>query len=358
MRLLVDAHVFDGKYQGTRTYLEGLYTNMTHHLDIDFYFASHNEEELKKVFGEAENVHYVHLESEGRLKRLAIEFPQIIRKYKIDYAHFQYISPLLKTCKEIVTIHDLLFLDYPQFFSLSYKIKNKFLFQRSAKRADVLLTVSKFSKGEIERHLGIPGEKIHITYNSILPVADNPETINLKSKYGLDKYILTVSRIEPRKNHFALLKAFVDLKLKDEGYKLVMVGGKDLKYKEFFNYYAQLDEDIKRNVLFLQVPFNHLVALYRNCNLFVFPSFAEGFGIPPVEAIAYGAPLLCSNTTAMSEFGLPNEIIFSPNDIEDMKCKMLRQLETPLNPQLYTNKVLSLYNWQKTAEILYNILTK
>ena len=232
------------------------------------------------------------------------------------------------------------------------------MFKWSAKKADVLLTVSKFSKCEIERHFGIPGDRIHITCNSILPVTNKSETIDLNSEYGLDKYILTVSRIEPRKNHFALLKAFVDLKLKDEGYKLVMVGSKDLNYKEFFNYYAQLDEDIKRNILFMQVPFNHLIALYRNCNLFIFPSFAEGFGIPPIEAIAYGAPLLCSNATAMAEFGLPNEIYFTPNNIEDMKCKITRQLDKPLNPQLYTSKVLSLYNWQRSSDVLYNILMK
>ena len=100
MNLLVDAHVFDGKFQGTRTYLEGLYTHMIHHQDIDFYFAAQNLKGLRKVFGEGDNIHYVGLEGEGRFKRLAVEYPNIIRKNKIDFAHFQYISPLFKCCKK------------------------------------------------------------------------------------------------------------------------------------------------------------------------------------------------------------------------------------------------------------------
>lgn len=354
MKLLVDAHVFDGKFQGTRTYLEGLYTHMTQHQDIEFFFAAHDIEGLKKIFGVDDNIHYVHLNSESRLKRLALEFPWIIRKYKIDYAHFQYISPLFKSCGEIVTVHDLLFLDFPQYFPSSYKIKNKLLFKRSSKRADILLTVSEFSKDEIVRHFSIPREQIHITYNSILP-AKHIDDVNLKEIYGLDKYILTVSRIEPRKNHYSLLKAFVELDLKKD-YKLVMVGGKDLQYTEFLNYYNNLDDDTKQSVIFLQVPFNHLVSLYRHCSLFVFPSYGEGFGIPPIEAVAYNAPLLCSNATAMSEFCLPEELYFNPSDIEELKLKMVSQLNAPMDNTLYKENVLSQYSWDRIAENYYSLL--
>lgn len=355
MRLLIDAHVFDGKFQGTRTYLQGLYTHMIQHQEIDFFFAAHDVDGLKNIFGEADNIHYVRLNSENKLKRLALEFPRIIRKHKIDYAHFQYISPLYKSCREIVTIHDLLFLDFPYFFPSLYKIKNKFFFHRSAKRADILLTVSEYSKNEIIRHFSIPKNQIHITYNSILP-AKNIEEVDLKELYALDKYILTVSRIEPRKNHLSLLKAFVELELKEKGYKLVMVGSKDLHYAEFFDYYNQLDNETKSCILFLQVPFNHLVSLYRHCCLFVFPSYGEGFGIPPIEAVAYNAPLLCSNATAMSEFGLPGDLYFNPSDIEELKVKMESQLNVPMDNTLYKDRVLSLYDWDKIAEKYYALL--
>ena len=356
MRLLVDAHVFDGKYQGTRTYLEGLYTHMSQHQDIDFFFAAQSIEEIEKVFGEADNVHYVHLNGDSRLKRLAVEFPQIIRNNQIDYAHFQYISPLYKTCREIVTVHDLLFMDFPQYFPASYRLKNEFFFRRSAKRADILLSVSEFSRNEIVRHFGISKDKIYLTYNGILPIPEVGNDIDLHKQYGLDKFILTVSRLEPRKNHISLLKAFIELGLPGKGYKLVMVGGKDLENKVLFDYYESLPPELKKNVLFIQVPFSHLVALYKNADLFVFPSYGEGFGIPPIEAIAYGCPLLCSNVTAMAEFNLPDVITFNPNDMEDLKRKLILQLERPLDINSYRQRVLEKYDWQKIANGFYEIL--
>ena len=145
IKLLIDAHVFDGKYQGTRTYIQGIYSAMITHKDIEFYFAAQNVSRLKSIFGIAENIHYIRLDATNSIWRLAWEYPRIIKKYKIDYAHFQYICPLIKCCKEIVTIHDLLFLDFPKYFPLSYRIKNRTLFMYSAKRADLLLTVSEYS---------------------------------------------------------------------------------------------------------------------------------------------------------------------------------------------------------------------
>ena len=187
MRLLVDAHVFDGKFQGTRTYLEGLYSRMVNHGDIEFYFAAYDIHKLKKVFGKARNVHYVKLPYCGSIKRLLFVYPRIIEEYKIDYAHFQYITPLYKKCKEIVTMHDLLFLDYPQYFPSWYRLSKKLLFKASAKRADVLLTVSDYSKDAIVRHFPIEKNRIHITYNSILPIGHIDNNFAIRGKYGLKK---------------------------------------------------------------------------------------------------------------------------------------------------------------------------
>lgn len=161
IKLLIDAHVFDGKYQGTRTYIQGIYSAMITHKDIEFYFAAQNVSRLKSIFGIAENIHYIRLDATNSIWRLAWEYPRIIKKYKIDYAHFQYICPFIKCCKEIVTIHDLLFLDFPKYFPLSYRIKNRPLFMYSAKRADLLLTVSEYSRKEIKRHFKITEDRIY-----------------------------------------------------------------------------------------------------------------------------------------------------------------------------------------------------
>ncbi len=357
MNILVDAHVFDGKFQGTRTYLEGIYRNLVKYLDIDFYFVAQDIDNLKACFGEGRNIHYVPLTTESRIKRLAIEIPHIIKKYKIDYAHFQYISPLRKCCKEIVTIHDLLFMEYPQYFSYGYILKNKLLFRRSAKRADLLLTVSEYSKNAISKLFNIPSNSIHVTPNAVLPIDKDITIPKVKAKFGIDKYILTVSRIEPRKNHLMLLKAFIELELADKGYKLFMVGTPDLQYREFTEYYRHLPEGLRRAVILKAVPFQDLVGLYQQASLFVFPSFAEGFGIPPLEAVEYGCPILCSNATAMAEFGFPTEWTFDPHDHEEFKRKMTNLLEHRPNMEEARMHLKEKYNWAKIADDFYRFIT-
>ncbi len=356
MRILIDSHVFDGGFQGTRTYLEGLYTHLTHHTDIDFYFAAENLPRLKAVFGEAPNIHYVSLSSSNKWKRLAVEFPRIIRENQIDYAHYQYISPLVKNCRQIVTVHDLLFMDLPQYFPLSYRLPKRILFRRSAKSADILLTVSEYSRESIARNFGIDSNRIHITYNSILPSDMAGNAVDIKSKYGFDKYLLIVSRIEPRKNHYALLKAYYELNLWKKGYHLVMIGSKDLAYKQFFSYLDGFDAEARDMVHIMQVPFADLVAFYKGASLFVFPSYGEGFGIPPLEALAYGCPLLCSSATAMSEFELPGSISFVPSDVEELKQKIQAQLDHSMCLDDVRERVFHKYNWQGISDSFYEML--
>lgn len=357
IKLLVDCHVFDGKFQGTRTYIQGLYKEMIKHKDIVFFFAAQNVKGLAKLFGYAENIHYVKLESGGSIKRLVLEFPKLIIKYDIDYAHFQYISPLVKKCKEIVTIHDLLFMDYPQYFPFSYRIKNRLLFERSARKADILLTVSEFSKEEIMKHFGIDVNRISVTPNAVLPIENGADLPNIYNKVGSKKFILTVGRIEPRKNFLILLRAFIELGLHKDGYKLVIIGAADLDYVEYTNYYNSLSVEEKDAVVMDVATFPELVSLYKHASLFVFPSLAEGFGIPPLEAIEYGCPLLCSNATAMSEFGLPNQYMFNPYDIDELKIKIKELLKCHgniINPDIIRER----FNWRKSADTLYDKITQ
>jgi glycosyltransferase involved in cell wall biosynthesis len=350
MNLLIDAHVFDEIPHGARTYIRGLYSNLIEQNDITFYFVAKNVENLKNIFGERDNVKYIRLNFSNRILRLVFEFPYIIRKYKIDYAHFQYISPLFKCCKEIVTIHDLLFLDFPQYFSKGYRLKNNFFFKRSAQRADLLLTVSSYSCQEIVRHYKIEKDKIKIISNGILKPNENLVLPDIKEKYGLDKYILTVSRIEPRKNHITLLKAFTELNLWKNGYKLVFVGVYDLKSVEFDRYYEQLPEIVKNHVLIFSASYPELVSLYKNATLFVFPSLAEGFGIPPIEAAYFGCPTLCSNQTAMSDFDFLGDKLFNPYDEEELKQKMLYYLsQSNIDMTKEKLEIEERYDWKKIA---------
>lgn len=353
-KILVDCHKFDEDYQGITTYIEGLYKELITHKEIDFYFAAKNIILLKEVFGDATNIHYKRLYFSNKWFRLLLDFPRIIIKNKIDYAHFQYVVPPIKLCKYITTIHDVLFLDYPQFFNQKYIIKNRFLFNLSSKLSDVILTVSNYSKDRLIAKLNVK-KPIYITPNAVNAVyfqKYNKEEIKslINQKYSLSRpYFILVSRIEPRKNHLLLLKTFIDYEYYKK-YDLVFVGKKDLKYSELHSYFNQLESNIKNRIHFLEnVNNSDLLNLIQGATLSVYPSLAEGFGIPPLETLAANIPTVCSNTTAMKDFHFLKEYQFCPTSCLSLKEKIDLALEKN-GMDDYIEQMKFTYNWKISAK--------
>ena len=359
-KIFVDCHVFDGSFQGTTTYLKGIYLEMIKEKSIEYFFAANDIEKIKNIFGEQENVYYLKYHSHNKVFRLLIDIPRLIKENKIDFAHFQYIVPPIKNCKYINTIHDVLFLDYPEYFPKSYQIKNKFLFKWSAKKSDINLTVSQFSKEKIEKYFKI--QNILITPNAVDPIyyEKYDKTTckqQVKETYNLDKYWLYISRWEPRKNHDTLLKVFVENKFYNN-YSLVFIGDKAIENRAYNNYYQTLSEEIKSKILTLnKVDFQELLVLLRGADLSVYPSFAEGFGIPPLESVAAGIPTACSNKTAMKDFKFIEENQFDPSD----KKNMLEIIKKTLAENIDSSKIETLktqYNWKLSAQIILEAINK
>lgn len=352
LKIFVDCHVFDGNFQGTTTYLKGLYTELIKDENVQFYLAAKNIVFLETVFGKHNNVTYISYQSNNKFFRLLYDIPRIIKQNKIDYAHFQYVVPPIKNCKFIVTIHDVLFLDFPQYFPLSYQIKNKFLFEKSAQNSEIVLTVSEYSKNQIQKHFNI--KNVTVTPNAVDPVffeSFDKTAIKekIKNNYGIGNYFLFVSRWEPRKNHFRLLKAFVEDK-HYHNYNLVFIGDKAIEDKAYNDYYHSLSVEIKNTIIKLRkVSFEELVMLVRGADLSIYPSIAEGFGIPPLESLAANVPTICSNTTAMSDFLFLEDCLFNPLDLADIKNKISLALIDTKTAQK-REKMMSEFNWEKAAE--------
>jgi glycosyltransferase involved in cell wall biosynthesis len=351
-KIFVDCHVFDGNFQGTTTYLKGLYSELLKDKTKQFYFGATNTAFLETIFGKHDNLTYVSYKAKNKFYRLSIDIPRIIKKHKIDYAHFQYVVPPIKACKYIVTIHDVLFLDFPEYFPLTYRKKNKLLFKTSAKRSDVVLSVSEYSKQQIQKHFGI--EKVTLTPNAIDSVYfeayDKSEVQNqVNEKFNVTNYFLYVSRWEPRKNHDRLLKAFVE----NDYYKthsLVFVGNKAIENKVYKDYYASLPQEIKATIfVFNKVDYKDLVLLVRGADLSIYPSIAEGFGIPPLESLAAKIPTICSNTTAMADFNFLGDCLFNPFDLEDIKNKIEIGLNDTQMDQK-RNQMMAKFTWQFAAD--------
>ena len=350
-KIFVDCHVFDGNLQGTTTYLKGLYLELIGNRDMLFYLASANPENLQTVFGTPENVVYLKYNSHNKFIRLLFDIPALIKKHAIDYAHFQYVVPPIKACKYIVTIHDVLFLDFPQYFPAGYQLKNKMLFGLSARYADIVLTVSPYSAAQIRKHFGIAD--ITITPNAVDPLFFEPydkSTIakNVKEHYVIEKYWLYVSRWEPRKNHYTLLKVFVENGFYKE-YYLVFLGEMAIPDKAYNNYFDALPEEIKSKIKSLtKISHADLLSLVRGADLAVYPSIAEGFGIPPLESLAAGIPTVCSNTTAMADFRFLEDGLFDPLDASDVEDKIRMALQDSNTQKRET--IRKIYNWNVASQ--------
>ena len=365
IRIFVDAHVFDGEFQGTRTFIHGIYSALAKKTDVLLFLGARNLDQLQNYFPVTENVRFIQLKSTSSIARLAFEIPSIIKKYEIDYAHFQYITPILKSCKFIVTTHDVLFNDYPEEFSWFYRFTKNLLYKFSAKRADILTTVSEYSKKSIQLHLETKEKRIIVTPNAVaLRFFNDYNKIEEKQyiyqKFGIDKYILYISRIEPRKNHYLLLKSYLDLKLYQKGYHLVLLGSisiPDTKFQQLFN---ETDSNTKKFIFHSElINDTDILSFYRAADLFVYPSKAEGFGIPPLEAGAACVPVLCSHSTAMSDFHFFEDNLFDPKDDKVLKEKLISIITHPPDPSALkdiSEKIKERYNWTTSAEKLYELL--
>lgn len=356
--IFVDCHVFDGNFQGTTTYIKGLYSELIKDKNYHVFFGATNIEIIKDIFGIHENVTFIKYKAKNKFYRLLFDIPSIIKANNIEYAHFQYVVSPIKNCKHIVTIHDILFLDFPQYFPFLYKMKNKFLFKTSAKCSDIVFSVSDYSKNQIRKHFKI--EKVTVTPNAVDPIYfDEYDKESIKEqvskKFKATNYFLYVSRWEPRKNHHRLLKVFVE----KEYYKkhaLVFIGDKAIKNRGYNDYYDSLSPVIKATIFsFHKLNFQDLLLLVRGADLSIYPSIAEGFGIPPIESLAANVPTICSNTTAMADFQFFKDFQFDPLSEQDLDEKINKALSTN-NWQEMISEMKHIYSWQKAKSNLIQAL--
>jgi glycosyltransferase involved in cell wall biosynthesis len=225
--------------------------------------------------------------------------------------------------KSVVTIHDLIFMRYSELYPAVDRFFYQQKFRYACENADAVVAVSQQTKDDIIEFYKIPAERIRVIYqdcqSSFHQKVDNQSILTIKSKYSLNKpYIICVSSFSERKNQKRLVEAFQQLGLKD--YELVLVGGKS-KYAD------EITQNFPKNTKILYgVPSADLPALYQGASLCVYPSFFEGFGIPIIEALHSGIPVVAATGSCLEEAGGEGALYANPLDVNDLADKVRQVL--------------------------------
>jgi glycosyltransferase involved in cell wall biosynthesis len=260
--------------------------------------------------------------------------PNDLRRARADLFHAtHYVLPPLTRCRSIVTIHDCIHLRFPQYLPnrAAYAYARASLWV-ATHRSDRVLTVSEASKRDILRYFRVPERKIDVIYNAIderfgePPEADEIERV--RERYQLDgPFVLYAGNIKPHKNLERLIEAFHSLR-RDGGFdqvRLLIIGDEISKY-------ATLRRAVHRHKLhkhvrfFGFVPDETLACLYRLASVFVFPSLYEGFGLPPLEAMASGTPVITSNVSSLPEVVGDAALLIDPYEPDSIAEAMRRVL--------------------------------
>lgn len=368
VKIFVDGHILDKGYHGTHTFVRELYTELlVRYPWLDIYFGTYDPALLRTIFPTVEADHLLpYKKGRPTWLRFFLDIPAYIRSYRFDYAHFQYMGVQWPTsCASIVTLHDVLYNDYPDSFPMAYRFIRKILFGHSIRKADIKTTVSSYSRDRISLHYGIPEGEIHVIPNSVdatSSLTKGEAVARIKERYGIEDFILYVSRIEPRKNHVLLLEKYLSLELYKKSIPLVFIGEPSIRIPELDKLMGRLTAEQRASLYWIhQVEPEDLFAFYKSCRLFVYPSKAEGFGIPPLEAAICKVPVLCSRETAMESYGFFDPYTFDPGRNGDLEEKLADMLARPPGAEFLNTvyeKVTRLYSREKSAAAFYSLISQ
>ncbi len=260
--------------------------------------------------------------------RLSYDLSSRLRRDRPDLLHVQYTAPLACPVPVVVSVHDVSFLEHPEYFRPLRRMQLRLTVERTVRQAARVITGSEFSRDSIARAYRLDPDSIAVVPNAASPVfrplPREKAAAGIRERLGIDgPFLLTVGDLQPRKNHIGLIRAFAALlrQRPDVRHDLVLAG-KDTWYSPVVRQAAQ-DSGFGGRIRFVGfVSDEELLLLYNACDVFVFPSFYEGFGLPVLEAMACGSAVACSNASACPEIADAAAVFFSPESIEQMTRAM------------------------------------
>jgi glycosyltransferase involved in cell wall biosynthesis len=300
-----DGHSFDTGWQGTTTYLKGILNALPDAMvrfapdvRLRLICSAEREENIRRHISAP--FEFIPVRS-GFLRRNAVDIPRALRTTGADLVVSQYVRPFFAPCRCLSVIHDVLFLDLPQSFSWKYRMARGLMFGWSARHSSYVSTVSRYSAERIEAHFGVPANSIEI-----IPNAVDPMFLAATRKHkqdGAPLRLISVSRLERRKRHEWCIAALEALAREGIEGECSIIGAGNGAYADELR--AEIEAARKRGLkaeIRSDLPFSDLVEAYSGSSIFLFPSEAEGFGIPVIEAAGAGVPGVASDGGALAEF--------------------------------------------------------
>jgi glycosyltransferase involved in cell wall biosynthesis len=367
MRFSVDAHAIGQHLTGNEVYIRNLMGGFAG-LDQSSEFIAYVSASQRDVVAGVPAAFVRRRVSSNSFVRLGLDLPRQLVRDRPDLLHVQYTAPLTCPVPVVVSVHDVSFLEHPEYFPWLRTVQLRITVERTVRSAARVITPSEFSRRSIIKAYGLDDRKVEavpIAVSSAFhPVSRELAISKVQSRFRIrGPFILTVGDLQPRKNQIGLIHAFEELIKSHPNlpHQLAIVGQKTWYADHVMK--AAKASSIADRIHFTEfVTDQELLQIYNACELFVFPSFYEGFGLPILEAMACGRAVACSNSSAMPEVANAAAILFDPDSTEQM-TRAMRDivLDSELRGRMERlgQHRASLFTWEhtarKTLDIYYEI---
>ena len=361
MHIAIDAHSVGTQLAGNETYAINLIEALAQIDSINQYtLYVTRREAVERFSGRWPNFSVVRTRPHTPFVRIPLTLSARLRRHPVDLLHVQFTAPPFAPCPIVATVHDLAFEHLPQTFKRRSWMQLRLTVRHTAKGAARIITGSEYSREDIVKTYALPPARVTVipdaAPNHFAPVEDEKEIQNVRDTYGIiGDYILAVGSIQPRKNLIRLVHSFSHLRRERPGVKLpklVLVGKQAWLYGETLRAIEQsgVGDQI---ILTGYVSEKDLPALYSGAICFVYPSYFEGFGLPPLEAMKCGVPVIAGNNTSVPEVVGDAALLVNPFDEAEITSALACLIDnSDLRDKLRVKglKQAGKFSWHDTAK--------
>lgn len=358
MRIAINTLAMRRQLYGVGNYIKNLIHVLSAFDHNNSYLLFASDDNISHLEGLGENFE-VDFAPRNRPLRLCWEqtiLPFKLKQKRIDVYHgATFVTPFVKTCRQVVTIHDMTFHTMPKRHSFTKQLYFRQMIPGAIRRSDMVISVSESTKQDILRLVSTADEKVAVVHLGVeqrfRPVQSTEQLATVREKYGIQRdFVLFVGLIEPRKNVAALVEAYHNACLSG-CYDLVLAGSLGWEYSDLLK--RVTDSPVRHRIHVPgYIPDADLPALYSAASVFVYPSFYEGFGLPVLEAMACGTPVITSAISSLPELVGDAGILVNPSDLPSLTTALRQLTENAALRQKMSERGLQrakLFTWQATA---------